>query len=275
MLRAPRRSRATPRVKDGRVQRKNHRDVKGGLGPLEIRVDVPSSGYRHIVTPALLERFFALVPDWSEVSRGLEVVLLADGSERRDGWYESGSGLVALTAWPDPVECSFGLDYHAAHRDLWTRLGVASRPEADFLEAVEGMIVCEEAVSDDVHAMIERELGFARYDLRRGASTGEWLAVERVRGDAMPDMLELVQLGDEVHMYEPRMRMRFDRVKAAAYQLLHVLLHELGHHVDAITTPQIGRCVRGEDYAEQWALRTADRIWDEALALIRASITRA
>lgn len=260
-------------MKDGRVQRKNHRDERVGVGPLEFRVDVPSPGYRHIVTPALLERFFALVPDWAEVSRGLAVVLLADGSTCRDGWYDD--GLVALTAWPDPVECSFGLQYHAAHRDIWTRLGVAGRPESDFLESVEGMILCEEAMSDDVQAMIDEALGFARYDVQRGARAGEWLAVERVRGEATPDMLELVQFGDEVHMYEPRMRMRFDRSKAAAYQLLHVLLHELGHHVDAITKPRIGRCVRGEDYAEQWAIRTADRIWDEALALICASLTRA
>lgn len=40
-----------------------------------------------------------------------------------------------------------------------------------------------------------------------------------------------------------------------AYQLLHIFLHELGHHHDRMTTkPQI-QSSRGEAYAEQYALR--------------------
>jgi hypothetical protein len=258
------------------VQRKNHRDVDVGRpGPLEIRVDVARSGHRHLVTPALVERFLALVPDWSEVSRGLEVVLLADGTRSADGWYEP--GFVALNAWYDPVAITVTQLYHAEHREIWARLGVASRPDSEFLRAVPGMILSEHehCLSTDVHAMIEQQLGFARYDMQRGRRDGEWLAIERRRDDEPPELLELVQLGDEVHMYEPCVHMRFDRVSAAAYQLLHVLLHELGHHVDAMTRPRLGRCVRGESFAEQWAQRTADQMWEPALALIHDALTRA
>jgi hypothetical protein len=40
---------------------------------------------------------------------------------------------------------------------------------------------------------------------------------------------------------------------ARAYQLLHVFLHELGHHMDRLTTRSQRWCARGEDYAEQYA----------------------
>jgi hypothetical protein len=50
-----------------------------------------------------------------------------------------------------------------------------------------------------------------------------------------------------------------------AYQLLHVLLHELGHHHDRMTTKsQRGSC-RGEKYAEQYALKYAEMIWERYL----------
>jgi hypothetical protein len=41
---------------------------------------------------------------------------------------------------------------------------------------------------------------------------------------------------------------------ARAYQLCHVFLHELGHHVDRMATrSKPDRCPRGEDWAEQYA----------------------
>lgn len=231
------------------------------------------AGYRHLVTPALVERFLALVPEWPEVSRGIELVLLADGRRSADGWYED--GLVALNAWYDPAAVTVEPIYYAEHRDIFARLGVASRPEPDFLCAVPGMILSEleHCLSTDVHELLERKLG--RYDMQRGPAPGEWRAIERRRDNEVPEVLELVQAGDEVHVYEPCVHLRFDRVSAAAFQLLHVLLHELGHHVDAMTRPRIGRCVRGESYAEGWAHRSAARMWDAGLALIRDALTRA
>lgn len=49
--------------------------------------------------------------------------------------------------------------------------------------------------------------------------------------------------------------------QAKAYQLLHVLLHELGHHHDALTN-RSGVSVRGEDYAEGWAFRNEAEVWE-------------
>lgn len=50
-----------------------------------------------------------------------------------------------------------------------------------------------------------------------------------------------------------------------AYQLTHILLHELGHHHDRMTTRSRRWVSRGESYAEAYALRYADRIWERYL----------
>lgn len=50
-----------------------------------------------------------------------------------------------------------------------------------------------------------------------------------------------------------------------AYQLLHILLHELGHHHDLITTRRQKYATRGESYAEEYALRHEAVLWDAYL----------
>lgn len=54
----------------------------------------------------------------------------------------------------------------------------------------------------------------------------------------------------------------FTEDTARAYQLLHILLHELGHHHDRMTTQNQRRTGRGEPYAEAYALVHEARIWD-------------
>lgn len=56
---------------------------------------------------------------------------------------------------------------------------------------------------------------------------------------------------------------RWDERTARSYQLLHVLLHELGHHHDRMTTRRQKRCGRGEPFAEAYALRHEEEIWDK------------
>jgi hypothetical protein len=51
-----------------------------------------------------------------------------------------------------------------------------------------------------------------------------------------------------------------------AYQLLDVLLHELGHHHDRMTTRRQKHVSRGESYAEKYAAQYADQIWDAYIA---------
>ena len=55
----------------------------------------------------------------------------------------------------------------------------------------------------------------------------------------------------------------FDDRSIKGFQLMHILLHELGHHHDQMTTKSQVRSARGERFAETYAMQYADRLWDE------------
>jgi hypothetical protein len=59
---------------------------------------------------------------------------------------------------------------------------------------------------------------------------------------------------------------KFTEPTVRAYQLLHVLLHELGHHHDRMTTRSRVDACRGEDYAEEYAWENERLVWDRYLA---------
>jgi hypothetical protein len=62
-----------------------------------------------------------------------------------------------------------------------------------------------------------------------------------------------------------RVLLQFTETTARAYQLLHVFLHELGHHHDRMTTRERSHSARGEGFADDYALRYMDRIWERYL----------
>src|SRR5262249_8233012 len=62
-----------------------------------------------------------------------------------------------------------------------------------------------------------------------------------------------------------RWLVKFSESTAAAYQLVHILLHELGHHHDRMTTRSLSRSSRGERYAERYAYAYEERIWESYL----------
>lgn len=55
----------------------------------------------------------------------------------------------------------------------------------------------------------------------------------------------------------------FNEKQIRAFLLLHIFLHELGHHHDKINTKRKKRCGRGEKYAESYALKYEDIIWNK------------
>jgi hypothetical protein len=59
---------------------------------------------------------------------------------------------------------------------------------------------------------------------------------------------------------EPFARCWFEPATARDYLLMHVFLHELGHHHDRRTLRR-GRGGRGEDYAEAWAIDRERELW--------------
>ena len=75
----------------------------------------------------------------------------------------------------------------------------------------------------------------------------------------------LDRLGVQVWKVGPRWVAEWTEDQARAFQLLHVFLHELGHHHDRMTTRTERATARGERYAEQFALELADELWDDFL----------
>jgi hypothetical protein len=73
----------------------------------------------------------------------------------------------------------------------------------------------------------------------------------------------LDRLGVAVWKVGPRWVAEWTENQARAFQLLHVFLHELGHHHDRMTTRSERDAARGEPYAEQFALELADEMWDD------------
>ena len=184
-----------PGVRDGRVRKKNNWKKTPNCynSPQSIPVidrEPPGSGYRHIVKPRDITRFISLIPDWQELSRGLNVILLARCQPDCDGWYKY-DGVIGICAWDVEMVMPYKEEWFWEHRDLLTRLGVETWTNQD------------------------------------GEPFGRWT----------PSTIR-------------------------AYQLLHVFLHELGHHRDRMTTRSRRECSRGEPYAEQAAWDFEELIWE-------------
>lgn len=78
------------------------------------------------------------------------------------------------------------------------------------------------------------------------------------------DLLAL--LGVEAARRAGRVELRWSASQARAFQLLHILPHEIGHHHDQITTRRQRAAARGEPYAERYAHRVLDAVWDRYTA---------
>jgi hypothetical protein len=63
-------------------------------------------------------------------------------------------------------------------------------------------------------------------------------------------------------MDDGRILCKWHEEAVRAYQLLHILLHELGHHHDRMTTRRQKQAARGETFAEDYALENEAAIWN-------------
>jgi ElaB/YqjD/DUF883 family membrane-anchored ribosome-binding protein len=76
--------------------------------------------------------------------------------------------------------------------------------------------------------------------------------------EAHREVFELLEVA--VEKRGSRIVTRWTEAQARAFQLLHVLLHELGHHHDRMTTRSRQAVARGEGFAEEYARRYEARI---------------
>jgi hypothetical protein len=186
--------RTATRVKDGRVQKKNNwepaeRSIHATVqDEIHIERRDPGDGYRHLVTVAQLRQFLHLLPDWGELTVGLDAIVLDDGNQDCMGWCTE--GVVAVCAW---------------RRNLWWN------------DADPGFIAEHHPILDLLDVPVVK--AGRRYSV-------EWTEAQ-----------------------------------ARAFQLLHILTHELGHHHDRMTSKHQEQMGRGEPYAETYALRVMDEVW--------------
>jgi hypothetical protein len=73
----------------------------------------------------------------------------------------------------------------------------------------------------------------------------------------------LERLGVDVWKVGYRWVVTWTEDQVRAYQLLHVFLHELGHHVDRMTTWSERCPARGEPFAEAFAYELEEQMWDD------------
>ncbi len=187
---------SAPKVKGGRVQKKNNWAPSPTYYIDEQPLPVidrrrPGEGYRHLLKRRDIEEFIAILPEWGELSKGLNAIVLAPHEDAM-GWHEP--GVVHVCAWEEELWWDdTAPEFVDEHREIFELLGVV---------------------------------------------------VEK-RGD--------------------RVVTKWTEGQARAFQLLHVLLHEFGHHHDRMTTRSQQRAARGEWFAKEYARRHEARIWDEYL----------
>lgn len=68
-------------------------------------------------------------------------------------------------------------------------------------------------------------------------------------------------LGVERERRGEHCEMRWTEAQARAFQLLHILPHELGHHRDRMTTRSKRQAARGEPFAERYANAVFEQLW--------------
>ena len=75
----------------------------------------------------------------------------------------------------------------------------------------------------------------------------------------------LVDVVDETQEEIISWRCYFNEAQAKAFTLMHVFLHELGHHVDKMRSKKQDTCKGGENFAEGFANKLFNQIWPSYL----------
>jgi len=195
-MRATYNRKTSPKVIGGHVQRKNNHVRTARLGYVVDRVR-PDKGYRHVISKKDIHEFTDLIPDWSDISEGLESIILDSGDYDYDGLYshhrQEDTATIWLSAW---------------EKDLWIEINDYYFQEHHWLIRVLGVVTEKKVRSEEEGTY--------------------WLCY-------------------------------FSESQAKAYMLMHVFLHELGHHIGKFRSKK--RNPSGEVFAENYANRRFHEIW--------------
>ncbi len=232
-----------PKVRDGQVRRKNrHRPEPSYVRSTAVRIEreKPAKGYQHFVSPNDVTAFLNLLPDWNQLSLGLDQILLA-GNSSCHGWFRP--GIVALCAWDDDCVQEWDREFLEEHLPTLDRLGVKWRPHWNGWCFGCYDTVDLQSSTDRNCPKCGREIDPAKFEL--------W---DPRRSPRRPFAWADVEFNDET---------------VQAFQLLHILLHEIGHHYDCMTSPRQRHTTRGESFAEAYAVDYERRIFPDYCRVFR------
>lgn len=128
--------RKTPKVKNGKVQKK-HRwdyyvkeyDVAAVRGELPVIREPAIRRHRHLVSERDLRSFIAIIPEWKRYSHGLGGLVLGDGEDDCYGWHDE--GVICINAWSSDMQESWDADFFEEHRKILDRLLVPYERHGD------------------------------------------------------------------------------------------------------------------------------------------------
>lgn len=136
--RATARRKTTPKVKDGRVQRKNRTDESEYLALVDGRTfsvikHRARDGYRHVFRLPEVYRFVQLIPDWPTMSKGLSALALdAYGSdEQTETHYAPGYRAIWMRPFPNSMKTTWPRTFYDGHAEFVSRLGPEIVTEED------------------------------------------------------------------------------------------------------------------------------------------------
>jgi hypothetical protein len=228
----------SPKVIGGHVQRKNNYKKTARLGYVVDRVS-PGRGFVHVVSKKDIHDFADIIPDWIDISEGIESVFLASENEYTDGYYrhfsQEESGCIWLCAWPKDLWIEHSDDYYQEHSWIFAILGVVSQSS---VEEVETEPSIDSETNDCGNEPVEEEI----------------------------DMESIEQASEKIEKLKETeiiWTCYFTPLQAKAYMLMHVFLHELGHHVDKLRSKKQNRMLGGEEFAENYAKRRFHELWDD------------
>lgn len=128
---------SAPHVNNGRVQKQNNWDLTANYYNAHQSMPVidrqrPGANYRHILKQKDIEKFIGILPDWPEVSRGLNGIVLSPGSDNYFGYHVP--GVIHICAWEKDYWLRFYRKDFEANKAILLRLNVPyeiENPEDD------------------------------------------------------------------------------------------------------------------------------------------------
>jgi len=124
---------STPKVVDGRIQLKNNwQESQNYYNTAAPRPEVvrkrPGKGYRHLLFQKDIYDFIKIVPDWGNLSKGLNAIVLAPGEWDTFGYHAP--GVVHICAWDSELWITLTESGFEREREICERLSVPVEPGA-------------------------------------------------------------------------------------------------------------------------------------------------